>query len=114
MGCLSGDSAHLPTLKHFNHLTPNYFGAEQNRTESHTSFLPRSQMVLQARSTFPVFIYYLFSHLAHLHSGMDEKASSKHTQSVKHTMKNERIVCSCSLVADLSDDFAVKYIPKRR
>lgn len=55
MGCLTGDSAHLPTLKHFNHLTPNYFGAEQNRTESHTSFPPRSQMALQAGSTFPVF-----------------------------------------------------------
>lgn len=47
MGCLSGDSAHLPTLKHFNHLMPNYFGAEQNRTESHTSFPPRSQMALE-------------------------------------------------------------------
>lgn len=50
-------------------------------------------------------LHYLFSHLAHLHSGMDEKASSKHTQSVKHTIKNERIVCSCSPVANLSDDF---------
>lgn len=31
---LSVDSTHLPALKHFNHLTANYSGARQNRTET--------------------------------------------------------------------------------
>lgn len=44
------DSAHLPALKHFNHLTANYSGARQSRTETHTSLPRHSQMALQAGS----------------------------------------------------------------
>lgn len=54
-GCLSADSAHLPALKHFNHLTANYSGARQSRTETHTSLHQHSQMALQAGSPLSVF-----------------------------------------------------------
>lgn len=53
-GCLSADSAHLPALKHFNHLTANYSGARQSGTETHTSLPQHSQMALQAGSLLSV------------------------------------------------------------
>lgn len=54
-GLLSAESTHLPALKHFNHLTANYSGARQSRTETHTSLPQHSQMALQAGSPLPVF-----------------------------------------------------------
>lgn len=60
-GCLSVDSAHLPALKHFNHLTANYSGARQSRTETHTSLPQHSQMALQAGSPLSVFTLPVYS-----------------------------------------------------
>lgn len=72
--CPPVDSTHLPAQKHFNHLTANYSGARQSRTETHTSLPLHSQMAVQAGSKLPVFTLPVGSILAQVGFDMGEKA----------------------------------------